>query len=166
MATRSRKGYWRMSQNELVQIALNNRWLEEQGVPDMNAPVALAARKSRKAIPHGRSAAESKQSGSFCTTGRRPESDWNRPVQCSGRRGGMKIPRSLTAWTKSKPYAGWCGTRELITPGDPIRPHLIITLVDTAHTSANSRPFDPTVAHRKQISPSAVKTNSGRPGYL
>ena len=45
MATRSRKGYWRMSQNELVQIALNNRWLEEQGVPDMNAPVALAARK-------------------------------------------------------------------------------------------------------------------------
>jgi hypothetical protein len=21
-----------------------------------------------------------------------PESDWNRPVQCSGRRGGMKIP--------------------------------------------------------------------------
>jgi hypothetical protein len=32
-----------------------------------------------------------------------------------------KIPRSLTAWTKSKLYAGWCGTRELITPGDPIR---------------------------------------------
>ncbi len=22
---------------------------------------------------------------------------------------------------ESKPYAGWCGTRELITPGDPIR---------------------------------------------
>ena len=37
MATRSRKGYWRMSQNELVRIALNNRWLEEQGVPDMRA---------------------------------------------------------------------------------------------------------------------------------
>jgi len=37
MATRSRKGYWRMSQNELVRIALNNRWLEEQGVPDMKA---------------------------------------------------------------------------------------------------------------------------------
>ena len=35
MASRSRKGYWRMSQNELVRIALNNRWLEEQGVPDM-----------------------------------------------------------------------------------------------------------------------------------
>ena len=37
MATRSRKGYWRMSQNEIVRFALNNRWLEEQGVPDMNA---------------------------------------------------------------------------------------------------------------------------------
>jgi hypothetical protein len=32
MATRSRKGYWRMSQNEIVRFALNNRWLEEQGV--------------------------------------------------------------------------------------------------------------------------------------
>ena len=36
-ATRSRKGYWRMSQNSLVRAALNNRWLEEQGVPDMRA---------------------------------------------------------------------------------------------------------------------------------
>ena len=37
MATRSRKGYWRMSQNEIVRYALNNRWLGEQGVPDMRA---------------------------------------------------------------------------------------------------------------------------------
>jgi len=37
MATRSRKGYWRMSQNEIVRYALNNRWLDEQGVPDMKA---------------------------------------------------------------------------------------------------------------------------------
>ena len=37
MATRSRKGYWRMSQNEIVRHALNNRWLEEQGVPDVRA---------------------------------------------------------------------------------------------------------------------------------
>lgn len=37
MATRSRKGYWRMSQNQIVRNALNNRWLEEQGVPDMRA---------------------------------------------------------------------------------------------------------------------------------
>jgi RNA-directed DNA polymerase len=37
MATRSRKGYWRMSQNEIVRYALNNCWLEEQGVPDMRA---------------------------------------------------------------------------------------------------------------------------------
>jgi RNA-directed DNA polymerase len=35
MATRSRKGYWRMSANSIVQGALNNRWLHEQGVPDM-----------------------------------------------------------------------------------------------------------------------------------
>jgi len=37
MASRSRKGYWRMSQTEIVRFALNNRWLEEQGVPDMEA---------------------------------------------------------------------------------------------------------------------------------
>ena len=37
MATRSRKGYWRMSQNEIVRYALNNCWLEEQGVPDVRA---------------------------------------------------------------------------------------------------------------------------------
>jgi RNA-directed DNA polymerase len=36
-ATRSRKGYWRMSQTEIVRFALNNRWLEEQGVPDLRA---------------------------------------------------------------------------------------------------------------------------------
>ncbi len=35
MATRSRKGYWRMSRNRLVQQALHNRWLHQQGVPDM-----------------------------------------------------------------------------------------------------------------------------------
>jgi hypothetical protein len=35
MATRSRKGYWRMSHNGLVQRALNNDWLHAQGVPDM-----------------------------------------------------------------------------------------------------------------------------------
>jgi RNA-directed DNA polymerase len=37
MASRSRKGYWRMSQVEIVRFALNNRWLEEQGVPDLEA---------------------------------------------------------------------------------------------------------------------------------
>lgn len=35
MATRSRKGYWRMSANSIVQRALTNRWLHEQGVTDM-----------------------------------------------------------------------------------------------------------------------------------
>lgn len=34
-ASRSRKGYWRMSQMSLVRQALTNRWLEEQGVPNM-----------------------------------------------------------------------------------------------------------------------------------
>ena len=35
MATRSRKGYWWMSHNSIVQRALTNRWLHAQGVPDM-----------------------------------------------------------------------------------------------------------------------------------
>lgn len=35
MATRSRKGYWRMSGNSIIQRALTNRWLHEQGVPDL-----------------------------------------------------------------------------------------------------------------------------------
>ena len=35
MATRSRKGYWRMSANSIVHRALNNQWLKEQRVPTM-----------------------------------------------------------------------------------------------------------------------------------
>jgi RNA-directed DNA polymerase len=35
LATRSRKGYWRMSNNRIVQQALSNRWLWGQGVPNM-----------------------------------------------------------------------------------------------------------------------------------
>jgi RNA-directed DNA polymerase len=35
MATRSREGYGGMSANSIVQRALNNRWLHEQGLPDM-----------------------------------------------------------------------------------------------------------------------------------
>ena len=34
-ASRSRKGYWRMSQNSLVCFALNNAYLKEQGVPEL-----------------------------------------------------------------------------------------------------------------------------------
>ena len=33
MASRSRKGHWRMSQNSLVRRAMNNAWLEAQGLP-------------------------------------------------------------------------------------------------------------------------------------
>ena len=36
-ASRSRKGYWRMSQNSLVRYALNNRVLKERGVPEMKS---------------------------------------------------------------------------------------------------------------------------------
>jgi len=44
MATRSRKGYWRMSHNSIVQRALTNRWLHDQGVPDMRTLwIALSA---------------------------------------------------------------------------------------------------------------------------
>ena len=34
MATRSRKGYWRTSNNSIVCKALSDRWLKEQGVPE------------------------------------------------------------------------------------------------------------------------------------
>ena len=37
LVTRSRKGYWRLAANSIVQKALNNDWLSEQGVPDMKA---------------------------------------------------------------------------------------------------------------------------------
>jgi len=35
LASRSRKGPWRMSQNSRVRIAMNNQWLEQQGVPSI-----------------------------------------------------------------------------------------------------------------------------------
>jgi RNA-directed DNA polymerase len=35
LASRSRKGYWRMSTNSIVQRAMTNKWLEEQGIPKM-----------------------------------------------------------------------------------------------------------------------------------
>jgi len=34
-ASRSRKGHWRMSHNSLVKRAMNNAWLEKQGVPSL-----------------------------------------------------------------------------------------------------------------------------------
>ena len=36
-ASRSRRGYWWMSGNGIVQRALSNAWLREQGVPDLKA---------------------------------------------------------------------------------------------------------------------------------
>ncbi len=35
LATRSRKGYWRMAGNSIVQRALTKQWLWDQGVPNM-----------------------------------------------------------------------------------------------------------------------------------
>jgi hypothetical protein len=40
----------RVWQNGMVRFALNKRWLEEQGVPDMNAMAALAARKIQRSL--------------------------------------------------------------------------------------------------------------------
>jgi hypothetical protein len=77
-----------LSQNEIVRYALNNRWLEEQGVPDMNAMAAVAAQKKPRSHPAWTDAAESKPSGSFFTTGQRPQADWNRPVR-SHTQGGV-----------------------------------------------------------------------------
>jgi hypothetical protein len=57
MATRSRKGYWRMSANSIVQRALTNRWLQ-------NKACLTCARY-----------------GLFFNTGRKPVSDRNRPVR-------------------------------------------------------------------------------------
>ena len=37
MKRRCRRGYWWMSGNGIVQRALNNAWLREQGVPDLKA---------------------------------------------------------------------------------------------------------------------------------
>jgi hypothetical protein len=34
-ATRSHRGYWFMAGTEIVQRALDNRWLEERGVPSL-----------------------------------------------------------------------------------------------------------------------------------
>ncbi len=35
LATRSRKGYWRMAGNSIVQRALTKQWLWDHGVPNM-----------------------------------------------------------------------------------------------------------------------------------
>jgi RNA-directed DNA polymerase len=35
LATRSRKGHWRMAGNSIVQRALHKQWLWKQGVPNM-----------------------------------------------------------------------------------------------------------------------------------
>jgi hypothetical protein len=57
MASRSRKGYWRMSSNSIVQQALSNRRLKEQGVPELSLPCRdssiYGAKPNRKADEGG-----------------------------------------------------------------------------------------------------------------
>ncbi|MCB1225399.1 MAG: group II intron reverse transcriptase/maturase [Verrucomicrobiales bacterium] len=78
LASRSRKGYWRMSQNSIVRTALNNHWLNEQGVPDIRVTwinVALAALAPSGSLPAGCLA------GARLTTGQVPASDRNRRIR-------------------------------------------------------------------------------------
>lgn len=42
LASRSRKGHWRMSHNSIVQRAMNNEWLAGQGVPSLEIAVRRA----------------------------------------------------------------------------------------------------------------------------
>ena len=45
-----RSAHMAVSQNEIVRFALNNRWLEEQGVPDLNAVAATVALKKPRSL--------------------------------------------------------------------------------------------------------------------
>lgn len=87
-----------MGQNEIVRFALNN-----------------CCRNKEFPI--------SEPSGSCFTTGHRPESDWNRPIQCYGRcscsENREAIPHGRRNGVKAVRKVVW--DRELITPGDPIR---------------------------------------------
>ncbi len=50
LATRTRKGYWRMSRNRIVQQALSNRWLRGRGIPIMKQQWIDALRIKRSLI--------------------------------------------------------------------------------------------------------------------
>ena len=71
MATRSRKGYWRMSRNKIVQQCLTNRWLKEQGVPEMKE-IWISTTETSHALS--------------------PESDRNRRMQCPSSVSGSEKP--------------------------------------------------------------------------
>jgi RNA-directed DNA polymerase len=49
LVSRSRKGYWRLSSNSIVQRALTNAYLKGQGVPDMKAKWSALHYGDRKA---------------------------------------------------------------------------------------------------------------------
>jgi hypothetical protein len=110
MATRSRKGYWRMSQNEYRGAGWTGANATcPEGVRAVRRrasncairaeqPLVGGTRSSGYERPGRCSAAEnprsltawtqSKPSGSLFTSGRKPESDWNRPVR-SRTQGGV-----------------------------------------------------------------------------
>jgi len=68
----------------------------------MKALAGVAALEIGEATPPGRSVAKSKQSGPFYTTGRKPASDWNRPVR-SRTQGGVG---PATGWVNAQSVAG------------------------------------------------------------
>jgi hypothetical protein len=53
-ASRSRKGYWRMSQHSLVRFALNNAYLKERGVPEPRLPCRDSGVMEAKPGPQSR----------------------------------------------------------------------------------------------------------------
>ena len=58
LASRSRKGCWRMSTNSIVQAALTNEWLDKQGVPNLQA-LWIAYHYPTQAMPTAKAAAKS-----------------------------------------------------------------------------------------------------------
>jgi len=57
LASRSRKGCWRMSTNSVVQAALTNEWLDKQGMPNLQA-LWIAYHYSTQATPSAEASAK------------------------------------------------------------------------------------------------------------
>jgi len=62
LASRSRKGCWRMSTNSVVQAALTNEWLDRQGVPNLQA-LWLAYHYPEQTTPSAEASANSSSRG-------------------------------------------------------------------------------------------------------
>ncbi len=98
MATRSRKGYWRMSQNEIVRLALNNRW-------------SRGTRSSRHGSHLDRSSSPGASSGKLIGTAL-----YNAPDAIAS----LNKPRSHPAWTEARSQShtqGGVGPGSQLLPG-------------------------------------------------